>query len=183
MLSRSTLTITLALTLLGIPALTYAVTCGDAGTPQTTNIALCKTGASDFATDFVADYHGNLDAIDTESTGVRSVATGGTGTSTQFTQGSVVFAGASGVYTQDNGGIFFDATNNFLGLNTTTPGAVVDVFSATPGNVVGRFRAATGQTSAIFQVQKDGGANVFRVNNEWIQQWRFWRDIWRGTLC
>ena len=41
---------------------------------------------------------------------------GGTGTNTTFTQGSVVFAGASGVYTQDNANIFYDDINNRLGL-------------------------------------------------------------------
>jgi hypothetical protein len=36
------------------------------------------------------------------------VTRGGTGTSTQFTQGSVVFAGAAGVYTEDNAGFNWD---------------------------------------------------------------------------
>lgn len=38
-------------------------------------------------------------------------ASGGTGTSTVFTQGSIVFAGAAGVYTQDNARLFWDDTN------------------------------------------------------------------------
>lgn len=49
-----------------------------------------------------------------------TVAQGGTGAST-FTQGSIVFAGASGVYSQDNASLFFDDTNNRLGLLTTAP--------------------------------------------------------------
>lgn len=39
---------------------------------------------------------------------------GGTGTTTTFTQGSVVFSGASGVYAQDNANLAWDDTNNQL---------------------------------------------------------------------
>jgi hypothetical protein len=62
------------------------------------------------------------------TTGTVGVALGGTGTSTVFTLGSIVFAGASGVYTQDNANFFFDDTNNRLGLGTTTPGSMLDLF-------------------------------------------------------
>jgi hypothetical protein len=53
--------------------------------------------------------------------GVLPVANGGTNTSTAFTAGSVVFAGSGGTYTQDNSGLFFDATNNRLGVNIANP--------------------------------------------------------------
>jgi hypothetical protein len=56
------------------------------------------------------------------------VAMGGTGTTTAFTQGSVPFAGASGVYTQDNANFFWDDTNNRLGIGTATPNDMLDVF-------------------------------------------------------
>lgn len=48
-----------------------------------------------------------------------AVADGGTGTSTSFTTGSIVFAGGSGIYSQDNSNLFWDDTNNGLaiGLN------------------------------------------------------------------
>ncbi|HYE59427.1 MAG TPA: hypothetical protein VD948_13020 [Rhodothermales bacterium] len=46
--------------------------------------------------------------------GILPVAAGGSGTGTAFTQGSVVFAGASGTYSQDNASFFFDDTNNRL---------------------------------------------------------------------
>lgn len=48
------------------------------------------------------------------------VTLGGTGTTTQFTSGSVVFAGTSGVYTQDNTNFFWDDTNNRLGLGVNS---------------------------------------------------------------
>ena len=55
------------------------------------------------------------------------VSSGGTGTNTAFTAGSVVFAGASGVYTQDNANLFWDNTNDRLGIGTATPAAKLDV--------------------------------------------------------
>lgn len=54
-------------------------------------------------------------------TGQLSVARGGTGTGTTFTQGSVVFAGVGGVYSQDNSNLFWDDANNRLGIGTSTP--------------------------------------------------------------
>lgn len=72
------------------------------------------------------------------------VTSGGTGTSTAFTAGSILFAGASGVYAQDNANFFWDDTNNRLGIGITTPNAQIQAFGAaalklhltqnTPGN-------------------------------------------------
>jgi uncharacterized membrane protein len=59
--------------------------------------------------------------------GTLGVANGGTGTATAFTAGSVVFAGASGVYTQDNANFFWDDTNNRLGIGTASPIGRLDV--------------------------------------------------------
>ena len=59
--------------------------------------------------------------LTTGVTGTLPVANGGTGTSTAFTTGSVVFAGASGTYTQDNANFFWDDTNNRLGIGTSAP--------------------------------------------------------------
>lgn len=55
------------------------------------------------------------------------VTFGGSGTATQFTAGSVVFAGTSGVYNQDNTNLFWDDTNNRLGLNSTGPLAKLEI--------------------------------------------------------
>ncbi|MDD5397231.1 MAG: hypothetical protein PHW24_04205, partial [Candidatus Moranbacteria bacterium] len=57
------------------------------------------------------------------------VTQGGTGTATQFTQGSIVFAGASGVYAQDNANFFWDNTNKRLGIGTAAPSALLTVAS------------------------------------------------------
>lgn len=76
-------------------------------------------------------------------TGVLGVATGGSGTGTAFTQGSVVLTGASGVYTQDNANFFWDATNHRLGIGTAAPLAVLDV------NGAPRFELATLGTNTV----------------------------------
>lgn len=56
--------------------------------------------------------------LTTGVTGILGVAKGGTGTSTAFTAGSLVFAGASGVYTQDNSNLFWDNTLKRLAVGT-----------------------------------------------------------------
>ena len=63
--------------------------------------------------------------------GTLAVANGGTGTTTAFTTGSVVFAGASGVYSQDNANLFWDNTNDRLGIGTNAPAVKLEVSSAT----------------------------------------------------
>jgi hypothetical protein len=46
--------------------------------------------------------------------GTLPVGKGGTGTATAFTPGSVVFAGASGIYAEDNAHFFWDDASNIL---------------------------------------------------------------------
>lgn len=77
--------------------------------------------------------------------GVAPPSEGGTGTSTQFTIGSVVFAGASGVYSQDNANFFWDDTNNFLGLGTASPNARI--------NTVGHNQFSLGLTAQTSSTQ------------------------------
>jgi len=65
--------------------------------------------------------------LTTGVTGILPVANGGTATSTAFTAGSIVFAGASGVYSQKNANLFWDDTNNRLGLGTASPAVTLAV--------------------------------------------------------
>jgi hypothetical protein len=69
-------------------------------------------------------------SLTSQVTGTLPVANGGTGTATAFTAGSVVFAGASGTYSQDNANLFWDDTNNRLGIGTATPGYALDIASS-----------------------------------------------------
>jgi len=65
------------------------------------------------------------------TTAFLPVANGGTGTSTAFTEGSIVFAGADGIYSQNNGNFFWDDANLRLGIGTLSPGAAIDIFGTT----------------------------------------------------
>ncbi|CAB5187417.1 hypothetical protein UFOVP161_45 [uncultured Caudovirales phage] len=69
--------------------------------------------------------------LTTHVSGTLPVANGGTGTATAFTTGSVLFAGASGVYSQDNAQFFWDDTNNRLGIGLSAPAAKLQVFGGT----------------------------------------------------
>jgi hypothetical protein len=99
--------------------------------------------------------------------GTLGVTNGGTGTSTQFTAGSVVFAGASGVYTQDNTQLFWDNSNDRLGIGTATPSAKL--------SVVGTAKIGEGaaSNSAKLMVNTVSGAaagiQLFQDGNEsWV---------------
>ena len=86
--------------------------------------------------------------LTTHVTGTLPVANGGTGTATAFTAGSVVFAGASGVYSQNNANLFWDDTNNRLGVGTATPAVGLHV-SGTSTTAIARI-ASTSNGQASF---------------------------------
>ena len=98
-------------------------------------------------------------------TGTVGVANGGTGTSTAFTAGSVVFAGASGVYAQDNANLFWDDTANALYLG---PRGSVVTSVGYPFNTVAEgasnaalaawtFGSATPETAAKMAMERARG--------------------------
>ena len=83
--------------------------------------------------------------------GTLAVGNGGTGTATTFTAGSVVFAGASGVYSQDNANLFWDDTNDRLGIGNAAPGYKLevtgDIRAGSGGDI--RIGSAGGTTTAL----------------------------------
>jgi hypothetical protein len=72
----------------------------------------------------VAPSYGKI-GLTTHVSGTLPIANGGTATTTAFTTGSVVFAGASGVYSQNNANFFWDNTNVELGIGTSSPSATI----------------------------------------------------------
>ena len=82
-------------------------------------------GASDTVT--IASTLGTSVDLSSEVTGTLPVGSGGTGTGTALTAGSVVFAGASGVYSQDNSNFFYDDSNNRGGIGTNSPSVLLQV--------------------------------------------------------
>lgn len=86
---------------------------------------------------FSVDKSGNANLSGALTLGTAlSVSNGGTGTSTAFTAGSIVFAGASGVYSQKNTALFWDNTNDYLGIGTASPSVQLDI--------VGQIRTVAG---------------------------------------
>jgi hypothetical protein len=97
-------------------------------------------------------------------TGTLGVSRGGTGTGTAFTTGSVVFAGASGVYSQDNANLFWDDTNNRLGVGITSPAQSID----TVGTAKARAFLVDANNSTNYDIKLvttagDGGTNTVQV--------------------
>lgn len=108
-------------------------------------------------------------------TGQLGVTRGGTGTGTAFTAGSIVFAGASGVYSQDNANLFWDDSNNRLGVGTTSPGYAVEVTGdlRLGGGGDLRLGSATGTTgsagdSSIYSDANDMYFSTGNVNRMYI---------------
>lgn len=112
-------------------------------------------------------------------TGTLPVGSGGTGTATAFTAGSVVFAGASGVYAQDNANFFWDDTNNRLGVGNAAPACAVDVTggiqtsrtgvtspAATDGNIFsGTYTPANGAANTNVSAITYYTSQYMRVGN------------------
>jgi hypothetical protein len=90
--------------------------------------------------------------------GTLGVANGGTGTATAFTAGSVVFAGASGVYSQNSSGLFWDNSNGRLGVGTASPTASLDV----RGTILS---ANSGATNGVQINGTEGALELFRSDS------------------
>lgn len=120
----------------GVPSMTVTPTLGVAGTSAgtiglsgaTSGVVTVQTaaGAGTWSLTLPTTGGTNKYALTTNGSGVSSwsqidltaavtgtlpVTNGGTGTGTAFTTGSVVYAGATGIYSQDNTNLLFDATN------------------------------------------------------------------------
>lgn len=103
---------------------------------------------------------GQIDAT-VAITGILPVANGGSGTSTAFTLGSVIFAGASGVYSQDNANLFWHDTNNQLGIGTNSLNATDTRFQV-------RGTGNSSSTNARFESQ-DGTEIISFFDNKQIR--------------
>jgi len=92
-----------------------------------------------------------------------SVTAGGVSTNsatiTSLTQGSVPFIGAAGLITQDNTNLFFDDTNNRLGINTNTPSNNLDVHG-------------TGTTALIALNNTAGNQSLIAFSKNSTAKWR-----------
>lgn len=102
---------------------------------------------------------------------ILPVANGGTGTSTEFTDGSIVFSGSSGIYSQNNNNLFWDNSNNRFRVNNsssstfTAPqtGTLVHLISSS-GTFNGRISldsyVGSQTTGSIYQGRTAQGTNA-----------------------
>ena len=79
---------------------------------------------------------------------------------TALTTGSVPFIGASGALSQDNANLFFDDTNNRLGINTNAPTTALDVFGS---GIIGRLNGTS--TNNAFLGFSSAGSNKWSIGN------------------
>jgi hypothetical protein len=79
---------------------------------------------------------------------------------TALTQGSVPFIGTSGALTQDNANLFFDDTNNRLGINTNAPTTALDIFGS---GIIGRLNGTS--TNNAFLGFASAGSNKWSIGN------------------
>jgi hypothetical protein len=108
-------------------ATSVAIGAGSAITSSGAGGSIAAVAFSGSATDLgagtlpAARIGANSIDLTTKVTGILPAANGGTGTATTFTAGSVVYAGASGIYSQDNANLFWDGTNHRLGIGSAVP--------------------------------------------------------------
>lgn len=115
------------------------------------------SGNAELATDttnFVWDDANNrLGLLTSSPTNTLDVGVGGTVRVRDFTVGSVVFAGTSGVLSQDNANFFWDDSTNRLGLGLATPSQRLHVRVGASGGEP----AYNADSVAVFQRNAGGG--------------------------
>ena len=94
-------------------------------------------------------------SISSGLTGVLPVANGGTNAST-FTAGSVVFAGTGGTYTQDNANLFYNDTDNNLGIGTSVVNSRLVVKGVDDTNSNSALNVTNSSNASLLFVRNDG---------------------------
>lgn len=133
-------------------------------TSSDTNIQLVVTTSSDTVT-FAPGW-----------TGALGFGRGGTATSTSFTAGSLLFSNGTSL-AQDNANLFWDDTNNRLGIGTASPLEDIHIASTSvsaimlddtnAGTNVKRFRIYSNNGFAVFDTPNDdftGSTNLMGIN-------------------
>jgi len=82
---------------------------------------------------------------------------------TTLSPGSVLFSGTGGLISQDNTNLFWDDTNNFLGIGPTGgPSALLDIHSATQNIFIQLNATSTNNSQVAFL---NGGVGKWRIGN------------------
>lgn len=91
----------------------------------------------------------NTIAASAEGAVGRALVSGGTGAPTWYapTAGSILFAGTDGILEQDNVNLFFDNTNDRLGIGITAPMSALHIDRGAGGSALKFTSSVTGQTA------------------------------------
>jgi hypothetical protein len=79
-----------------------------------------------------------------------------------YTQGSVIFAGASGLLTEDNTNFFWDDTNDLFGIGDNTPSHLLDISGSYAGNALVSLNETLGNDILTASA---GGTTRTRITN------------------
>jgi len=115
------------------------------------------TNGNKFLTTNGTDTSWSLVSLTSSITGTLGVANGGTGTATTFTEGSIVFAGTSGVYTQDNSNLFWDDANNRFGIGINS--GLTQSFHVRAGDADIRFGSGLAASTPTLNIINVGNAS------------------------
>jgi hypothetical protein len=97
---------------------------------------------------------------------------------TALTLGSLPFIGASGALIQDNANLFFDDTNNRLGIGTNTPTTPLDVFGS---GIIARVNGTS--TNNAFLGFASAGTNRWSIGNvQSDQRFRLYNEATASEL-
>ena len=92
----------------------------------------------------------NTIAASAEGAVGRALISGGTGSPTWYapTPGSILFAGTDGILEQDNANLFFDNTNDRLGIGIAAPASALHINRGEGGSALKFSSSVTGQTAS-----------------------------------
>lgn len=101
--------------------------------------------------------------LTTHISGILALGNGGTG-ATAFTAGSIVFSNGT-ILTQDNSNLFWDDTNNRLGIGTATPGNALDLQGAGNTKIFNISTSSVGTGYLFIGIVNTGGSLAIGVEN------------------
>ena len=128
------------------------------------SITIANTGVTSFSAGSTGLTPSTATTGAVSLAGTLGVGYGGTGTATSFTAGSVVFAGSSGVYSQNNSSFFWDNTNFRLGIGAASP-AVSLAVSATDSILIPVGTTAQRPTGATGYLRFNSTTSLFEGYN------------------
>jgi len=159
----------------GVTAGTYTKVTVDAKGRVTTGSALVATDLPSGSSNYIQNINSGTQTASYAISGNGSV--GGIFSLPSMTTGSILFAGAGGAVTQKNANLFWDNTNNRLGIGTNTPANTLEVGGTVAGTGVSGLRlkdlnAATVQNynSKVLSINNNGDVIVTQnaAANNWL---------------